>query len=104
MQIDLESAVPREVNQKHKNKYMYNLEKQYKMILFAKHKQRHRQTEQMYGYQGGRVGGRSWEIRLDTHTLLILCIKQTTEPWELYLMLCGDLNGREIQKGRDIYG
>ena len=33
----------------------------------------------MYGYQAGKeVGGRNWEIGNDTYTLLILCIKQTT--------------------------
>ena len=48
------------------------------MILFAKQKQRHRCREQMYGSQGGRRGGRNWEIGSDTYTLLILCIKQIT--------------------------
>ena len=87
---------------------MWNQKKLVQMISFAKQKQRHRHREQMYGYQGGKgVGGRNWEIEIDIYTLLILCIKQiTNEPTvqhrELYSVLCGDLNGKEIQKGGDI--
>lgn len=29
--------------------------------------------------RGKEVGGRNWEIGNDTYTLLILCIKQTTD-------------------------
>ena len=49
----------------------------------------------------------NWESGIDIHTLLILWIKQITkkkgEPTvqhrELYSMLRGHLNGKEIQKG-----
>lgn len=37
---------------------------------------------------------------------MLLCIKQITNEntvREPYLMYCGDLNGKEVQKGRDIY-
>ena len=50
-------------------------------------------------------GGGNWETGIDTYTLLILCIKQITNenlPYSTgYSMLCGDLNGKEIQKGGD---
>ena len=37
---------------------------------------RHRSREQIYGYQEGSGGeGRSWEIGINTYTLLIICIK-----------------------------
>ena len=39
------------------------------MILFAKHKQRHRCREQIYGHQRGKErGGRNWETGIPTHT------------------------------------
>ena len=62
----------------------------------------------MYGYQGGKGwGGRNWETGIDTYTLLILCIKWTTDGNMLlaqgtHLVLCGNLNGREVQKAGDI--
>ena len=49
-------------------------------------------------------GAMNWEIGIDIHTLL--CIKQITNENRLYStgnsMLCGDLNGKEIQKRGDI--
>ena len=46
---------------------------------------RHRHRGQMYGYQGGKGWGRrNWETGIDTYTLLILCIKQTTDGNILY--------------------
>ena len=32
----------------------------------------------MYGYQGGKGRGKNWQIGIDTHTLLILRLKQIT--------------------------
>ena len=65
--------------------------------------------------KGGR--GRYCEFVIDTYTLLILCIKQITNEYLLcstgnstfiylffgilLLMYCGDLSGKEIQKGED---
>ena len=40
------------------------------MNLFAKPKQRHRHTKQMYGYQGGEGAGMNWGIGNDIYTLL----------------------------------
>ena len=55
----------------------------------------------------GRKGGMNLEIGIDIHTLL--CIKQITNENLLYCtgnsiysMLCGGLNGKEIQKQGDI--
>ena len=46
------------------------------MNLFAKQKKRHRCREIVYGYQGGKgLGGRNWEVGVDTDTLLVLYIK-----------------------------
>ena len=48
----------------------------------------------------------NWEIGTDICTLLILCINQITNEDLLYStgnsVLCGDLNGKEIQKRGDI--
>ena len=48
----------------------------------------------------------NWEIATDICTLLILCINQITNEDLLYStgnsVLCGDLNGKEIQKRGDI--
>ena len=57
------------------------------------------------GGKGG--GGMNWETGIDIHTLSILRTKQMPNENLLYgtgtlLMLCGDLNGKEIQKGGDI--
>ena len=39
----------------------------------------------MYGYQAGKGwGGRNWETGIDIYTLLILCIKETTDGNILY--------------------
>ena len=51
------------------------------------------------GTQRERVGGRDWEIGIDIYTLLIVCVKQTTNEHRLYsigalLSVLGDLNGR----------
>ena len=72
------------------------------MILFAKQKSKHRHRERMYGYQAGM--GRvvlDWEIGIDRY--MLLCITYITNKNLLYStgnysMLCGDLNGKEIQK------
>ena len=57
----------------------------------------------MYGYQGrGEGEGLDWETGIDIYTLLILCINLITNEnllynsGQLYSMLCGDLNGKEI--------
>ena len=57
----------------------------------------------MYGYQGrGEGEGMDWETGIDIYTLLILCINLITNEnllynsGQLYSMLCGDLNGKEI--------
>ena len=59
------------------------------------------------GYQGEEGGGRNWEIGIDTYTLLILCIKYTTNgnlvAQETLLNAGGNLNGKEVQKGGDIF-
>ena len=53
---------------------------------------------------GRRGSGMNWEFGIDIYTLL--CIIQITNEnllyRELYSMLCGDLNGRAIQKRGDI--
>ena len=57
--------------------------------------------------KGKERDGMNWEIWFGTYTLLILCAKQMTNEnlpcctgnW----VLCGDLNGKEIQKRRDIW-
>ena len=48
--------------------------KMVEMNLSAKQKWRHKHREQSHGYQGGRGGGRNWEIGIDIDTLL--CIKE----------------------------
>ena len=58
------------------------------MNWFAGQKQRHRCREQMYGHQGGKVGGggggggMNWEVGTDMYTLI--CIKQITNKNLLY--------------------
>ena len=37
------------------------------MNLFTKQKQTHRPTEQTYGYQGGRMGGKNSRVVWDQH-------------------------------------
>ena len=48
----------------------------------------------------------NWEIEIDIYTVLMLCIKQTTNENLLYStgnsVLCGDLKEKEIQKRQDI--
>ena len=55
---------------------------------------------------GEEGGGRDWEIGVDTYTLLMLCIKYTTNgnivAQETLLNAGGNLNGKEVQKGGDI--
>ena len=66
----------------------------------------------MYGYEGEKGwGGKNWETGTDTYTLLILCIKWTTDGNMLcstgtHLMCCGDLNeGSPKGRGyRYVYG
>ena len=83
---------------------MQNLKKKLaQTILSTKQKQRDGQREQVYGYQGGKGDGVNWEIGTDMYILLIPR-KQVTNENLLYSVLCGDLNGREIQKkGRYLY-
>ena len=82
--------------------------KMVQMILFAKQKQRHRRREQRYGYHRGKGGG-NWEIGIDINTLLILCIKQTTNENLLYSTgnyiqyLIINYNGKESKKYRYTY-
>ena len=52
------------------------------MNLFTKQKLSHRCRKQTYGYQGGKGGGISWKIGIDTCTLLH--IKQITNKDLLY--------------------
>ena len=52
-------------------------------------------------------GGVNWETGTDLYVLLTLCIKQITSKNLLYSsgnysVLCGDLDGKEIQRRRDI--
>ena len=54
--------------------------------------------------KGGMGGGMNWEIGVDIH--ILLCIKQIMRTYRstgnsLYSVLCGDLNGKEIQKRGD---
>ena len=45
------------------------------MNRFAGQKQRHRCREQMYGHQGGKMGGgggMNWEIGIDMYTLICI--------------------------------
>ena len=62
----------------------------------------------MDGYQGEK-GLRDWEIRIDTRTVLVPCIKYVTKENRLLRhrepcsVLCGDLNGKEIQKRGYMY-
>lgn len=53
----------------------------------------------------GYVGGIT-KTTFPNYIQMLLYIKQTTTEntvREHYLMYCGDLNGKEVQKGRDIY-
>ena len=54
---------------------------------------------------GRRGSGMNWEFGIDIYTLL--CIIQITNEnllyRELYSMLCGDLNGKEISERKDIH-
>ena len=52
------------------------------MNLFAKGKYSHRCREQTYGYQGGRVSGKNWDIGINIYALL--CIKQISNENLLY--------------------
>ena len=63
------------------NACTWNLEKWYTQPLLAKQKETHRRREQTHGYQ---EGGMNWEIGIDIHTLLILCLKQVTNENLLY--------------------
>ena len=63
----------------------------------------------MYGHQEGKEGGGlNWETGIDMYALLMLCMKQVTNENLLHSTgsstqcLCGDLNGKEIQKGGNI--
>ena len=52
------------------------------MNLFIKQIGSHRCRKQIYGHQGGKGGGISWEIGIDIYTLLY--IKQITNKNLLY--------------------
>ena len=67
------------------------------MNLFARQKQRHRHGEQTYGHQGEKGAWLEGELGVDTYTLLTLQ-ELTVQPKKLYSVLCGELNGKEIQK------
>ena len=78
------NKLERERQVSYNNAYMWNLENWYRWSYFQS-RNRDRRREQMYGYQGGKVGGgRNWEIEIDTYTLLILCIKYITNENLLY--------------------
>ena len=78
------------------------------MILFAKQKWRNKtqRTNVWIPSRGWENDGRSWETGIAIHTILIVCTKQLMRTYYihrgLYSMLCGDLNGKEVQKGGDI--
>ena len=85
---------------------MQNEKKMVQMVLF-KSINRHTDGEnKAMDTKGEKQGGINWEIGIGIYTLLILCIKQITNEnlphRELYSMLCGNLNEKEIQKRGDI--
>ena len=71
------------------------------MNLVTKQKQAHRLREQIYGYQGRRVGGRDrlevWDSHV--HTAIFKIDNQqvpTVLHRELCSILCNKLNGKRI--------
>ena len=84
--MDLETVIQSEVIQKEKNKYcilthICGIQKNGIDDLICKQKQRQRHMDTKGERRGG---GRNWEIGIDTYTLLILCIKQTTNENIMY--------------------
>ena len=78
--------------------YMWNVKKKEQMNLFAKQKQTHRCRKQIYGYQGGKLGGET-ETRIDIYT--VLYIKYITNKNPLYSrgnysVLCNDIYGNRM--------
>ena len=80
--MNLEPIIQSEVSQKEKDKYhilthiyMESRKMVLKNLLTGQQwRNRHRCREQMYGYQGGKLGGMNWEIGTGIYTLLILWI------------------------------
>lgn len=74
--MDLESVIRNEISQKKQtsiisvNTYMLNLEKRYRWNLFAGQVKRQRDHAWT---QEGKQCRVNWEIRIDTHTLLLPC-------------------------------
>ena len=105
---DLETVIQNETNEKKKKKktlyintYMCNLEKRYTWThLQGRKTDRHR--EQLYGQYpdlSSQVRGINWETGTDIYIRLYM--KQITNEnllYSTYSVLCGDLNGKKIQK------
>ena len=109
---DLETVIQNETNQKKEKKktlyintFMWNLEKWYTWTYLQGRKtDRHR--EQPYGQYpdlSSQVRGINWETGTDIYILLYM--KQITNEnllYSTYSVLCGDLNGKEIQREEHI--
>ena len=83
--------------------YIRNLEKWYRSS-YLQSRNRDTDIEKMGISRRKARGGMSWEFGIDIYRLLILCITLITNENLLYStgnsLLCGDLNGKEIQKKR----
>ena len=115
MWMNLETVLQSEVSQKEKNKYrilthICGTQKNGtdEPVCRAEIKT---QMQRTYGHQVGKVVGgwwwcMYWAIGIDIYTLI--CIKWITnenllyQHRVLYLVLCGDLKGKEIQKRGDV--
>ena len=114
---DLEIVMQSEVSQKEKIKYcrltlICRIQENDIDYLISKAErktqmQRRKQIDIM-DINRERGSGRNWEIVIDIYTVLILCMKQISNENQLHgsgnqPMLCGNLNGKAIQK-RGIIG
>ena len=78
MWMDLKTVIQKSESKKqisHFNAYMWNLEKWYRSSYLQS---RNRDTDvenKCMDTKGEGAGGRTWEIGIDTYTLLILCVK-----------------------------
>ena len=88
--MDLESVIQSEVSQKEKSKYriikhICGIQKNGIGYLSCKAEtETQTQRTNVWIPRGKRSGGRNWQTGIDTYTLLILCIKWTTDGNMLY--------------------
>ena len=109
--MDLETVIQSEVSQKEKKKsyintYMWKVEKSYRWLYLQIRNKDTDIKKKVYGHQGGKEG---WDElgNWDWYIYTIDTTYKIGNEWEptvwyrkLYSAICGDINGRGIEKKR----